>query len=147
MAMPEAKKPTILLVEDDLGHAKLIQKNLQRSGIRNSIVHLTNGQEAVDYLFSQGEYAGGEPAKQILILLDINMPELDGLQTLEIIKNDDRTKGIPVVMLTTSANQEEVKHCYSLGCSVYIKKPVEHEEFCNAIQKLGFFLDIVYTPE
>jgi CheY-like chemotaxis protein len=138
---------TILLVEDDPGHALLIEKNLRRAGIANNIITLNNGQKAVDFLFKKGEYSGdGNPAPP-LILLDLNLPVLDGYQVLKAIKNDDRTKSIPVVILTTTDNPHEVARCYELGCNVYITKPVEYDQFSDAIRKLGLFLSIVRVPE
>lgn len=137
----------ILLVEDDSGHALLIEKNLRRAGISNKIVTLDNGQKAVDFLFKEGEYSGSGHASPPLILLDLNLPVLDGYQVLKIIKSDERTKAIPVVILTTTDNPREVARCYELGCNVYITKPVEYEKFSDAIRKLGLFLSIVRVPD
>lgn len=137
---------TILLVEDDEGHALLIEKNLRRAGIANAIVKLDNGQKAVDYLLRVGDYSGHEHPVPLLILLDLNLPVLDGYQVLKIIKNDERTKQIPVVILTTTDNQQEVLRCYELGCNVYVTKPVEYDKFSDAIRMLGLFLAIVKIP-
>jgi len=90
---------TIPLVEDDPGHARLIERNLRRSGVTNALTDLVNGQQAVDYLFSEGEYAGAEPSMPVLVLLDLNMPVLDGYEVLERMKSDERTKRIPVIIL------------------------------------------------
>jgi CheY-like chemotaxis protein len=134
---------TILLVEDDPGHALLIEKNLRRANITNTIVKVDNGQKAVDFAFnSEGGHGG-----PLLILLDLNLPILDGYQVLKILKNDERTKRIPVVILTTTDNTHEVARCYEYGCNVYITKPVEYERFSGAIQSLGLFLSIVKVPE
>ncbi len=138
---------TILLVEDDSGHALLIEKNLRRAGIANDIVTLDNGQKAVDFLFKQGAYSADEHPSPPLILLDLNLPVLDGYQVLRTIKNDDRTKAIPVVVLTTTDTPHEIQRCYELGCNVYITKPVEYDQFSDAIRKLGLFLTIVKVPE
>ena len=137
----------ILLVEDDSGHALLIEKNLRRAGISNKIVTLDNGQKAVDFLFKEGAYTGAGHPSPPLILLDLNLPVLDGYQVLKIIKSDERTKAIPVVILTTTDNPREVARCYELGCNVYITKPVEYEKFSDAIRKLGLFLSIVRVPD
>ncbi len=137
---------TILLVEDDPGHAVLIEKNLRRAGISNSIVTLDNGQKAVDFLFKKGDYEGDDHPAPPLILLDLNLPVLDGYQVLKILKSDERTKQIPVVVLTTTDNPQEIARCYELGCNVYITKPVEYETFTDAIRKLGLFLSIVRVP-
>ncbi|WP_243372749.1 response regulator [Geotalea sp. SG265] len=138
---------TILLVEDDPGHARLIEKNLRRAGLSNEILHLDNGQKAIDFLFNEGEYAGNGTRVPLLILLDLNMPVLDGYQVLARIRGDERTKRIPVVMLTTTENPQEISRCYSLGCNIYVTKPVEYESFSRAILNLGLFLSIVKVPE
>jgi len=146
--MVEMKKNiTILLTEDDPGHARLIEKNLRRANIKNEIVFAPNGQEAIDYLFSEGEYAGKEPPSHLLVLLDLNMPVLDGYQVLERMKRDERTKSIPVIILTTTDDPREVTRCYELGCNVYITKPVDYEQFADAMRKLGLFLMVVMLPD
>jgi CheY-like chemotaxis protein len=137
---------TILLVEDDPGHAVLIEKNLRRGGISNTIVTVDDGQKAVDFLLKQGGYKGDTHSAPLVILLDLNLPVLDGYQVLKLIKNDERTKQIPVVILTTTDNPAEVAKCYELGCNVYITKPVEYDEFSKAIQNLGLLLSIIKVP-
>ena len=144
--MTQHQPVTILLVEDDAGHALLIEKNLRRAGIANSIVKLDTGQKAVDFLLKKGEYSSDTQPAPPLILLDLNLPELDGYQVLKIIKNDERLKAIPVVVLTTTDNPHEVAKCYELGCNVYITKPVEYEQFSDAIRRLGLFLSIGESP-
>jgi len=138
---------TILLVEDDPGHTRLIEKNLRRANIKNEIVFATNGQEALDYLFCEGEYANNNHASHLLVFLDLNMPVLDGYQVLERMKTDERTKCIPVIVLTTTDDPREVSRCYELGCNVYITKPVDYEQFSDAIRKLGLFLLVVMIPD
>ena len=138
---------TILLVEDDPGHARLIEKNLRRSNINNEIVMLTDGQQAVDYLFAQGQYGGRKRPSPLLVLLDLNMPVLDGYQVLERMKASEETKRIPVVILTTTDDAREVERCYNLGCNVYITKPVDYEQFAEAIRKIGLFLSVVTIPD
>ena len=145
--MPDIPKVTILLVEDDPGHARLIEKNLRRANIKNEIHFATNGQEAIDYLFCEGEYANNNHASHLLVLLDLNMPVLDGYQVLERIKTDERTKRIPVIILTTTDDPREVSRCYELGCNVYITKPVDYEQFAEAMRKLGLFLLVVKMPD
>ncbi len=145
--MDKHEAVTILLVEDDAGHALLIEKNLRRSGISNNIIKLDNGQKAVDFLFKTGAYNGSEQPTPLLILLDLNLPVMSGEQVLKIIKNDERTKKIPVVVLTTTDNPQEIMRCYGLGCNVYVTKPVEYDQFSEAIRTLGLFLAIVKVPE
>ncbi len=146
MTMTEQQPVQILLVEDDPGHALLIEKNLRRAGIANSIITLDNGREAVDYLLKKGGYLDDKHDPPLLVLLDLNMPVMDGYQALEIIKNDERTKRIPVAVLTTTDSDHEVARCYELGCNVYITKPVEYDQFSEAIRNLGLFLSIVKLP-
>jgi CheY-like chemotaxis protein len=136
-----------LLVEDDPGHARLIEKNLRRANVTNRIDHVTDGQKAVDYLFCEGEYADRQYSSPLLVLLDLNMPVLDGYQVLERMKSNARTKRIPVIILTTTDDAREVARCYELGCNVYITKPVDYDQFSEAMRKLGLFLLVVMIPE
>ena len=137
---------TILLVEDDPGHARLIEKNLRRSNITNELVIAPDGQQALDYLFGEGDCVDVERASPLLVLLDLNLPVLDGYQVLERMKGDGRTRRIPVVVLTTTDDPGEVSRCYELGCNVYVTKPVDYEQFTEAIRKLGLFLSVVTIP-
>jgi len=145
--MTKQQPVTILLVEDDPGHARLIEKNLRRGGVSNKIVTLDNGQKAVDFLFKKGDYAEADHASPLLILLDLNMPVLDGYQVLKMIKASDHTRHIPVVVLTTTDNPQEIARCYETGCNVYVIKPVDYDQFSEAIRKLGLFLSIVTIPK
>jgi CheY-like chemotaxis protein len=140
------KPLVILLAEDDEGHATLIRRNLRRAGIVNEVVHVTDGQAALDYLRCEGAYAGRVPNGPLLLVFDINMPRVDGIEVLRRTKADERLARFPVIMLTTTDNPREIEHCYQLGCSVYITKPVEHEPFVEAVQRLGLFLQIVRLP-
>ena len=144
--MSSSEQVTIVMIEDDDGHAKLIEKILRRAGIMNQIIHLDNGRKAADYLLGRGEYAKNRPEAPMLILLDLNLPELDGFQILELIKQDDKTKLIPVIILTTTDNPKEVERGYALGCNVYITKPVEYDAFSDSIRKLGLLLAVVKIP-
>lgn len=137
----------ILLVEDDPGHARLIEKNLRRSKINNPLVIIDNGAEALDYLLCQGQYAGQTRPSPLLVLLDLNLPGMDGYQVLERMKSNPETRRIPVIILTTTDDYREVERCYQLGCNVYITKPVDYEQFADAISKLGLFLSIVKIPD
>jgi CheY-like chemotaxis protein len=145
--MPDNQTVTILLIEDDPGHVRLIERNLRRAHIANDIMVLHDGQEAVDYLFKENGYAGATHAIPLLVLLDLNLPGLDGYQVLTRLKTDARTKHIPVIILTTTDDPREVERCYALGCNVYITKPVEYEHFTEAIRKLGLFLTVVKVPQ
>ncbi len=145
--MTEKQQVTIILVEDDPGHARLIEKNLRRANITNDIVILNDGQQAVDYVFCEGDYAGHPLSTPLLLLLDLNMPVLDGYQVLKRIKTDEEKKRIPIVILTTTDDDQEVTHCYDLGCNIYLTKPVDYQQFSQAIRKLGLFLSIVAVPD
>ncbi len=136
----------ILMAEDDQGHATLVQRNLRRAGIANEIVHVKDGQEALDYVRCEGAHAGRHPNGPLLLLLDINMPKVDGVEVLRRVKADEHTARIPVIMLTTTDDPREVQRCYDLGCSVYITKPVAYEAFVEAVRRLGLFLSIVRVP-
>jgi len=136
----------ILLIEDDPGHARLVEKNLRRANIMNDIHIFSNGQEAIDYLFSAQNRALSPAEDPLLILLDLNMPVMDGYQVLWRIKGDERTKHIPVIVLTTTYDSREITRCYELGCNIYITKPVDYQQFSEAITKLGSFLSIMTMP-
>src|SRR5713101_46906 len=136
----------VLLAEDDEGHASLVRRNLKRAGIANEVSHVKDGQEALDYIRCQGAYATRVQNGPLLLLLDINMPRLDGVEVLRQVKADAKTAKLPVVMLTTTDDPREVERCYGLGCSVYITKPVEYTAFVEALQRLGLFLQIVKVP-
>jgi DNA-binding response OmpR family regulator len=133
----------ILMVEDDHGHAKLIEKNIRRANISNEIVHFDAGQPALDFLFSEETLANGP----LLILLDLNLPDMQGTDILAEVKRDDRLKRAPVVVLTTTDDKTEIQRCYDLGCNVYITKPVDYESFAAAIRQLGLFLSVMQAPE
>ena len=144
--MIQSQQVTIVMIEDDEGHARLIEKNLRRAGIMNEIVHLDNGQKAHDYLLGKGAYEKDRPATPMLILLDLNLPEMDGFQILTALKKDETMKLVPVIILTTTDNPKEVERCYALGCNVYVTKPVEYEAFADSIRKLGLLLAVVRVP-
>ncbi|MDB5309207.1 MAG: rcp1 2 [Gemmataceae bacterium] len=136
----------ILLAEDDEGHAYLVQQNLLDAGLANRVVHVKDGQEAIDYIYCAGAYRDRMPNGPLLLLLDINMPRVDGVEVLRRLKADPKTAEIPVIMLTTTDDPREVKRCYELGCSSYVTKPVEYDRFVEAIRRLGLFLAIVQVP-
>jgi CheY-like chemotaxis protein len=137
----------IVLAEDDDGHASLVQRNLERAGLFNGIQRLLDGQETLDFCRGEGVYAGRSIKQPALLLLDIKMPRVDGIEVLRQLKSDPRTALIPVIMLTTTDDPREIQRCYGLGCSVYIVKPVEYPSFVEAIKRLGLFLQVVRIPE
>lgn len=144
--MAEETKLDILVVDDNEGHSELVRRNLRRNGISNSITSLTNGADALDYVYRRGKYAS-RPLNELLILLDINMPGgVNGIDVLSRIKSDPAKKKIPVIMLTTTDDPKEIERCYALGCNIYITKPVEPEAFVEAVRRLGLFVLIVNLP-
>jgi len=136
---------TIVMVEDDEGHARLIEKNIRRAGISNQIKHFIDGTTAVEYLFRDA--AGPMHGHPTLVLLDLNLPDMSGTDILARIKGDAEIKRIPVVVLTTTDDKVEIQRCYDLGCNVYITKPVNYESFATAIRQLGLFLSVIQVPE
>lgn len=145
--MPKINQVTIALVEDNEGHARLIEKNLRRAHVSNPIVKLHDGQRALDYLFGESGYVTLQNRPPLLVLLDLNLPVVDGYRVLEKIKADDRTKHIPIIIVTTTDDIHEINRCYELGCNVYITKPVEYDQFAEAIARLGLFLSVVELPD
>lgn len=137
---------TILLVEDNPGHARLIEKNLRRGKITNELIIIGDGKEAEDYLFCEGKYVGFQRPSQLLVLLDLNLPVKDGFQILQRLKSDERTKVIPVIVITSTDDNRDVSRCYELGCNVFITKPVDYQKFCDAVRNLGLFLSVVSWP-
>lgn len=136
----------ILLAEDDEGHAYLVQQNLWDAGLTNRIVRVPDGQEALDFIHRAGAYRDRVPDGPLLLLLDINMPRVDGVEVLRRLKADPQTGELPVIMLTTTDDPREVKRCYELGCASYVTKPVEYDRFVEAVRRLGLFLAIVQVP-
>jgi CheY-like chemotaxis protein len=144
--MTPNEEVAILVVDDDPGHVELVRRNLRRAGINNPILAMGNGKEALDFVFCRGPHAGRKVEGELLVLLDINMPGIDGVEVLRQIKADPSTKQIPVLMLTTTDDPREVNRCYELGCNVYVTKPVDPAAFIDAINRLGLFISIVKTP-
>jgi CheY-like chemotaxis protein len=145
--MPVTKEVVILIAEDDAGHAVLIEKNLRRVGLHNSIQRFENGQEILDFLFRRGPAPPRRMDTAYLLLLDIRMPKVDGVEVLRQIKADAGLRKLPVIMLTTTEDPREVARCHELGCNNYIVKPVNYDKFSEAIKQLGLFVSLVQVPE
>ena len=141
------KELTIILAEDDEGHATLIKRNLKRSGLLNDIIHFKDGQETLDFLNKAKEKKEYKESIPSLLLLDIKMPKVDGIEVLRQVKQDPKLKKMPVIMITTTDDPREVEKCHELGCSNYISKPIDYDKFVGAIRQLGLFLLIVELPE
>jgi CheY-like chemotaxis protein len=137
----------VVLVEDDDGHATLVERNLSRIGVSNKILRLRDGQEALDFINGQSGEIVRNVNQPILLLLDIKMPRVDGVEVLRRLKSEPDTALIPVIILTTTDDPREIQRCYELGCSVYITKPVDYQAFVEAVNRLGLFLQVVRIPE
>lgn len=130
----------ILLVEDNMDDAELAILALRKKNIANSLVHLENGAAALDFLFGKGKYAGRNISnKPKVILLDLKMPKVDGLEVLKRIKADEETKVIPVVVLTSSKENPDIEQAYLLGANSYMVKPVEFDNFTQAVAEIGMY--------
>ncbi len=138
---------TIIMVEDDEGHARLIERNIRRSGVNNEIRPFTNGTAAIDYLFGSDGTGSAHKEEALLVLLDLNLPDMSGIDILRRVKENRFLKYVPVVVLTTTDDEHEIKRCYELGCNVYITKPVNYESFANAIRQLGLFFSVIQVPQ
>ena len=135
------------MIEDDEGHARLIERNIRRAGVNNEIVPFTDGTTALNYLL--GADGSGEVSsnRAHLILLDLNLPDMTGIDILKKVKANAHTRRYPVVVLTTTDDEREIQRCYDLGANVYITKPVNYEGFANAIRQLGLFFSVMQVPE
>jgi CheY-like chemotaxis protein len=140
------QSPTILIVDDDEGHAILIRENLEMAGLKNRVQHFRDGQAILDYFFDPAGKAVRGHDGTYLILLDIRMPKVDGIEVLRRIKADQELRKLPVIMLTTTDDTREVKRCHELGCNVYIQKPVDYDKFAEAIRRLGLFVMLLLVP-
>jgi CheY-like chemotaxis protein len=135
---------TILLAEDDDGHASLIRRNLERSRLRATVVRARDGQELLDLL--AGGHDAVQPGMRVLLLLDISMPKVDGFEVLRRMKADPATRSIPVYMLTTTDNPVEIDRCFDLGCNAYVSKPVAYDSLVASIGRLCQFLEVSQIP-
>src|SRR3954466_10951239 len=125
---------TIIMIEDDDGHARLIERNIRRSGVNNDIVPFANGTAAVNYLFGRDGTGLDHKGRALLILLDLNLPDMTGIDILRRVKENRYLKAARCVVLTPTDDSQEIRRCYALGCTVYITKPVNYDSFANAIR-------------
>ncbi len=138
---------SIVMIEDDEGHARLIERNIRRAGVNNAIIPFRDGTSALDFLLGPDGSGEVSARRHLLILLDLNLPDMTGIDILEKVKANPHTKRSPVVVLTTTDDSREVQRCYDLGANVYITKPVNYEGFANAIRQLGLFFSVIQVPE
>ena len=138
----------VLLVEDNIDDAELAMRELKKNQANKNLLHVKDGEEALDFIFATGKFAGLRDIKNLpkVILLDIQMPKVNGIEVLEKIKADERTKAIPVVILTSSNQSPDIKKCYDLGVNSYIIKPVEFEAYAKAIKDLGLYWLLLNRP-
>ncbi|MFZ0616983.1 MAG: response regulator [Chthoniobacterales bacterium] len=137
----------ILIVEDNPNDAQLTMRSLQKNNLANHIMHVSDGQAAIDYIFGEGKYQGRNVLHQPkVVLLDLKLPKLNGLQVLARIRGDKRTKILPVVILTSSQEESDLIESYNLGANSYIVKPVEFENFAKSVQEVGLYWLLLNKP-
>jgi CheY-like chemotaxis protein len=141
------REVVIMIADDDAGHARLVEKNLSRAGLHNRMLRFENGQAVLDFLFVQGPGPHRAANTAYLLLLDIRMPQVDGVEVLRQIKHHPDLKKLPVLILTTTDDPREIERCHALGCSSYIVKPVEYEKFSESVKSLGLYISLVEVPE
>lgn len=145
--MNEYNLVEILMVEDDPDDAELALHALASQNIVNHIVHVKDGEEALDFLFGRGQYEGRDTSRHPkIILLDLKLPKVNGLEVLEQLRENPKTKTIPVVMLTSSNQDPDIQRAYELGVNSYIVKPVDFEQFAETITQLGFYWGLLNKP-
>lgn len=144
---PQQTAVTIVMIEDDQGHARLIEKNIRRAGVNNEIAAFADGTTALGYLLGADGSGAVSAHRCLLILLDLNLPDMAGGEILARIKANQHLRRSPVIVLTTTDDAREIQKCYDLGANLYVTKPVNYEEFANAIRQLGLFFSIVQVPE
>lgn len=135
--MNEFRDDVILLVDDDRGHARLIEKHLARMGIAQHVIWLDNGRRALDFIFEEGEFQGVRTLRPCLVIVDLNMPETGGVQVLSRLKGDGRTSSIAVAILTTSDNPAEMDVCQQLGCDAFLRKPMDSDGFIQVAERIA----------
>lgn len=146
--MHEGDQLELLLVEDNPEDAEITIRALQKYNFANGIVHVTDGKQALDFIFGRGEFSDRDPAKKPkLILLDLKLPRISGLETLKVLKSDPETRSIPVVILTSSSEECDLTDSYNLGANSYLVKLVDYGKFCDAIRLLGsYWLQLNQLP-
>lgn len=141
------KDGPLLLVEDNLDDVELTLRALRKHNIKNEVVVVHDGVEALDYLFGAGTYAGRDTSVMpTVILLDLKLPRLDGLEVLKTMRTDERTKLLPVVVLTASSEEQDIISSYELGANSYVRKPVDFTQFANAVRQLGLYWLLLNEP-
>lgn len=146
--MGDAGMPvTIVMIEDEAGHARLIEKNIRRAGVNNELIGFKDGASALDYLLGKDRTGRASARRQLLILLDLNLPDMTGLAILSVVKGNVHVRRSPVIVLTTTDDAQEIQKCYDAGANAYITKPLNYEGFAAAIRQLGLFLSVIQVAE
>ncbi|MDQ0319238.1 DNA-binding response OmpR family regulator [Pararhizobium capsulatum DSM 1112] len=145
--MTTVQQVTIIMVEDDEGHARLIEKNIRRAGVTNEILPFLDGSSALTYFLGEDGTGARHEGRPLLLLLDLNLPDMTGISILERLRKSEHLKRMMVIVLTTTDDPSEIHRCYDLGANVYVAKPMQYEAFVNAIRQLGLFLSVVTVPE
>ena len=146
MSAENGRPVQIVMIEDDEGHARLIERNIRRAGVNNEILPFSTGTDALRYLFGSDGSGSNHAPRSLLILLDLNLPDMTGVDILAKVKQDPHLRTSPVIVLTTTDDQREIQRCYDLGANVYITKPVNYDGFANAIRQLGLFFSVMQIP-
>ncbi|TWA61677.1 response regulator receiver domain-containing protein [Azospirillum brasilense] len=142
----DAQSMRIVMIEDDEGHARLIEKNIRRTGVTNDIVPFADGTSALAYLFGADGSGRASMERALLILLDLNLPDMTGIDILARLKANPHTRRFPVVVLTTTDDHQDIRRCYDIGANVYITKPVNYDSFADAIRKLELLFSVMQIP-
>jgi len=143
----EINETEILLIEDNMDDANLTLRALKKNNLANNLYHVKDGAEALEYIYAEGKYKDRDIKKMPkLILLDLKMPKIDGIEVLKNLKSNEATKSIPVVILTSSKEDPDIKTCYALGANSYVVKPVDFDSFMKAVSELGFYWLLINHP-
>ena len=134
------RDPVIILAEDDDGHAALIYKILKRTGVENDILHFEDGEKTLNYIFGRGDDFHREDGVAHILILDIRMPVVDGKEVIRQVRLDKELHNIPIIVVSATDDPGEIEHCYSLGCTKYIVKPIQYDKFLEVITELGHYL-------
>lgn len=137
----------VIIAEDDDGHAMLVKKNLKRGGVINKTIRFKDGEEVLDFLFQKNEGFQRESSISYLMLLDMRMPKIDGIEVLRRVKEDNELRKMPIIMLTTTDDPIEINKCHMFGCNSYIVKPINYDKFVEVILQLGIFIKMVQIPK
>ncbi len=133
----------IVFAEDDAGHFLLAKRYLTEQGVRNEVIRFPDGRSTLDFFFMQGEGPRRDPDCEYVLILDIRMPGVDGIEVLRAIRADSEMKELPIIILSTTDNHEEIERCHALGCHAYIVKPVKYGSYIDAMRKVGLFPSLV----